>query len=48
MLLQKYLAKVKDLMKLLDTPEVQHVPREENIRADILSILANMKLEVNH
>ena len=48
MLLQKYLAKAKDLMKLLDSPEVQHVPREKNIRVDILSKLANMKLEVNH
>ena len=42
-LLQKYLVKVKDLMKSFDDTEVQHVPREENIRADILSKLASMK-----
>ena len=42
-LLQKYLAKAKDLMKTLDAPEVCHVLREENIRANILSKLASTK-----
>ena len=39
MLLQKYLTKVKELLKKLDDPKVQHVPREENVKADILSKL---------
>ena len=43
-MLQKYLAKVKDLMGKVDISEVRHVPRAENIRADILSKLANTKM----
>ena len=47
-LLQKYLAKAKDLMKPLDSPEVRHVPREKNIKVDILSKLASAKLGGNN
>ena len=42
-MLQRYLAKVKDLMGKVDIFEVRHVPRAENIRADILSKLASTK-----
>ena len=37
------MAKVKDLLRKLDDPDVRHVPREENGRADILSKLASTK-----
>ena len=47
-LLQKYLAKVKDLMMRLNTPEIWHVLREENIRADILYKLASTKPRGNN
>ena len=40
-LLQKHLAKVEDLMKWLDAPDIQHVPKKENTRANILSELAS-------
>ena len=43
-MLQKYLAKVKDLMEKVDISEFRHVPRAENIRADILSKLASTKM----
>ena len=46
--MQKYLAKVKDLLNKLDVTKVRHVPKEENVRADILSKLANTKLEGNN
>ena len=42
-LLQKYLAKVKELLKKFDSYEIRHVPREKNVRADILSKLASTK-----
>ena len=48
MLLQKYMAKVNDMMKKLDSYEVRHVPREENVRGDCLSKLANTKPKGNN
>ncbi|XP_019462945.1 PREDICTED: uncharacterized protein LOC109361868 [Lupinus angustifolius] len=42
-LLEKYLLKVKELMADFDETTIQHVPRESNARADILSKLANTK-----
>ena len=42
-LLQKYLARVKDLMGGVGVSEIRHVPRAENVRADILSKLASKK-----
>ena len=43
MMLHKYLAKVKDLMRKFSFYKVQHIPREENVKADILSKLASTK-----
>ncbi|XP_025675426.1 uncharacterized protein [Arachis hypogaea] len=42
-LLQKYLEKVKKLSEEFDEVTVQHVPRERNTRADLLSKLASTK-----
>ncbi|XP_072075865.1 uncharacterized protein [Arachis hypogaea] len=42
-LLQKYLEKVKELCKNFDEVTIQHVPRERNARADLLSKLASTK-----
>ncbi|XP_019414564.1 PREDICTED: uncharacterized protein LOC109326326 [Lupinus angustifolius] len=42
-LLRKYLLKVKELMTDFDEATIQHVPRESNARADILSKLASTK-----
>ncbi|XP_019433709.1 PREDICTED: uncharacterized protein LOC109340461 [Lupinus angustifolius] len=42
-LLGKYLLKVKELMADFDEATIQHVPRENNTRADILSKLASTK-----
>ncbi|XP_019435874.1 PREDICTED: uncharacterized protein LOC109342323 [Lupinus angustifolius] len=42
-LLGKYLLKVKELMADFDEAIIQHVPRESNARADILSKLASTK-----
>ncbi|XP_072062279.1 uncharacterized protein [Arachis hypogaea] len=42
-LLQKYLEKVKELSKQFEEITVQHVPRERNTRADLLSKLASTK-----
>ncbi|XP_025684755.1 uncharacterized protein [Arachis hypogaea] len=42
-LLQKYLEKVKELAKQFEEVTVQHVPRERNTRADLLSKLASAK-----
>ncbi|XP_072080892.1 uncharacterized protein [Arachis hypogaea] len=42
-LLQKYLEKVRELSKQFDEVTVQHVPRERNTRADLLSKLASTK-----
>ncbi|XP_072087287.1 uncharacterized protein [Arachis hypogaea] len=42
-LLQKYLEKVKGLSKDFEEVVVQHVPRERNTRADLLSKLASTK-----
>ena len=47
-LLQKYLTKGKDLIKKFDFYEVHHVPKEENVRADILSKLASTKPKGNN
>ena len=47
-LLHKYLAKVKDLMKKLKAYEAWHVPKEKNVKADILSKLANTELGGNN
>ncbi|XP_072084544.1 uncharacterized protein [Arachis hypogaea] len=42
-LLQKYLEKVRELTREFQEVTVQHVPRERNIRADLLSKLASTK-----
>ncbi|XP_057745072.1 uncharacterized protein LOC130962933 [Arachis stenosperma] len=42
-LLQKYLEKVKSMNQKFDEVTVQHVPRERNTRADLLSKLASTK-----
>ncbi|XP_025685479.1 uncharacterized protein [Arachis hypogaea] len=42
-LLQKYLEKVKELTKQFKEVTIQHVPRERNTRADLLSKLASTK-----
>ncbi|XP_072084437.1 uncharacterized protein [Arachis hypogaea] len=42
-LLQKYLERVKELSKQFEEVTVQHVPRERNARADLLSKLASTK-----
>ncbi|XP_072066840.1 uncharacterized protein [Arachis hypogaea] len=42
-LLQKYLERVKKLKEDFDDVTVQHVPRERNTRADLLSKLASKK-----
>ncbi|XP_020963435.1 uncharacterized protein LOC110265035 [Arachis ipaensis] len=42
-LLQKYLERVKELSKQFEEVTVQHVPREKNTRADLLSKLASTK-----
>ena len=43
-MLQRYLAKVKDLMGKVDISEIRHVPRAENIRANTLSKLVSTKM----
>ncbi|XP_072054425.1 uncharacterized protein [Arachis hypogaea] len=43
-LLQKYLEKVRELTGQFEEVLVQHVPRERNTRADLLSKLASTKL----
>ncbi|XP_057730205.1 uncharacterized protein LOC130945514 [Arachis stenosperma] len=42
-LLQKYLEKVKELNSQFEEITIQHVPRERNTRADLLSKLASTK-----
>ncbi|XP_016169624.1 uncharacterized protein LOC107612427 [Arachis ipaensis] len=42
-LLQKYLKRVKELSKQFEEVTVQHVPRERNTRADLLSKLVSTK-----
>ncbi|XP_025664392.1 uncharacterized protein [Arachis hypogaea] len=42
-LLQKYLEKVRELTRQFQEVTVQHVPRERNTRADLLSKLASTK-----
>ncbi|XP_015969769.1 uncharacterized protein LOC107493196 [Arachis duranensis] len=42
-LLQKYLEKVKDLSRKFEEITIQHIPRERNTRADLLSKLASTK-----
>ncbi|XP_072076505.1 uncharacterized protein [Arachis hypogaea] len=42
-LLQQYLAKVNELKKWFNRVTIQHVPRERNARADLLSKLASTK-----
>ena len=44
----KYLAKAKETMAEFDEVVVAHIPREENVRADILSKLASTKGPGNH
>ena len=39
----KYVAKVKESLASLSSYEIQHVPREQNTRADLLSKLASTK-----
>ncbi|XP_072077787.1 uncharacterized protein [Arachis hypogaea] len=41
LLLQKYLERVKELSKQFEEVTIQHVPRERNTRADLLSKLAS-------
>ncbi|XP_072074017.1 uncharacterized protein [Arachis hypogaea] len=43
LLLQKYLERVKELSKQFEEVTVQHVPRETNTRADLLSKLTSTK-----
>ncbi|XP_015931939.1 uncharacterized protein LOC107458253 [Arachis duranensis] len=43
LLLQKYLEKVRELSKLFEEVTIQHVPKERNTRADLLSKLASTK-----
>lgn len=47
-IMEKYLARVRELLKLFENAEVKHVPRSENTRADILSKLASTKSPGNH
>ncbi|XP_057723657.1 uncharacterized protein LOC130939581 [Arachis stenosperma] len=47
-LLQKYLEKVRELSKQFEEVTIQHVPRERNTRADLLSKLASTKLGVGN
>ncbi|XP_025669999.1 uncharacterized protein [Arachis hypogaea] len=47
-LLQKYLEKVKELAKQFEEVAIQHVPRERNTQADLLSKLASTKLGVGN
>ncbi|XP_025674240.1 uncharacterized protein [Arachis hypogaea] len=42
-LLQKYLEKVRELSKQFEEVTIQHIPRERNTRADLLSKLASTK-----
>ncbi|XP_016192281.1 uncharacterized protein LOC107633159 [Arachis ipaensis] len=42
-LLQNYLEKVKELSKQFEEVTIQHIPRERNTRADLLSKLASTK-----
>ena len=42
-LLQRYLLKVKELVKEFSDIDFRHVPRERNVRADILFKLASTK-----
>ncbi|XP_025636239.1 uncharacterized protein [Arachis hypogaea] len=46
--LQKYLEKIKELSKQFEEVTVQHVPRERNTRADLLSKLASTKPETGN
>lgn len=48
LILQKYLTQVCELLARFQVAEVKHVPRLENVRADILSKLANTKAPGNH
>ena len=43
-LMQKYLAKVKDLINKLEAYKIQYVPREKNVKANMISKLASTKL----
>jgi hypothetical protein len=47
-IMQKYLAKVRDALVGLSKFEIRHIPREENARADLLSKLANTKKASNY
>ena len=47
-LLQKYLARVKELIGKIDISGVRHMQRIENVRADILSKLASTKTGGNN
>ncbi|XP_057418373.1 uncharacterized protein LOC130712562 [Lotus japonicus] len=44
----KYLVKAQNLMKQVDKVQINHVPREKNTRADILSKLASTKKPGNN
>ncbi|XP_057452673.1 uncharacterized protein LOC130744516 [Lotus japonicus] len=46
--LAKYLTKAQNLMKQVEKVQINHVPREENTRADILSKLASTKKPGNN
>ncbi|XP_072058070.1 uncharacterized protein [Arachis hypogaea] len=47
-LLQKYLERVKNLSEEFDEVMVQHIPREKNTRADLLSKLTSTNLEMGN
>ncbi|XP_038972181.1 uncharacterized protein LOC120104693 [Phoenix dactylifera] len=42
--MQKYLQKVRELISALDAFNIQHIPRMENLRADLLSKLATSRM----
>ncbi|XP_057756482.1 uncharacterized protein LOC130975760 [Arachis stenosperma] len=47
-LMQKYLEKVRELSNQFEEVTIQHVPRERNTRADLLSKLVSTKLGVGN
>ncbi|KAI9084367.1 hypothetical protein K1719_033709 [Acacia pycnantha] len=47
-LMAKYLSKVKKIQAEFEVVKVTHIPRGENVRADILSKLASTKGTTNH
>ena len=46
--LQKYLVLVKEIMRELEKCAMEHIPREQNSRADLLSKLASTRMVANN